>query len=81
LNALKHGFYSKHFQRSEVKDLEENRDLREEIKMMRVVTRRLLEAAQECKEVGELSNLLNTLGLAATRVGGLMRTRKFLAGG
>jgi hypothetical protein len=43
--------------------MEENRDLREEIKMMRVVTRRLLEAAQECKEVGELSNLLNTLYL------------------
>ena len=81
LNALKHGFYSKHFQKSEVKDLEEIGDLREEIKMMRVVTRRLLEAAQECKEVGELINLLNTLGLVATRVGGLMRTRKFLGGG
>jgi hypothetical protein len=80
LNALKHGFYSKHFQRSEVKDLEEIGDLKEEIQMMRVVTRRLLEAAKDCKEVGELSNLLNTLGLAATRVGGLMKTRKFLGG-
>ena len=80
LNALKHGFYSKHFQKSELKDLEKIGDLQEEIQMLRVVTRRLLEAARECKDVGELSNLLNTLGLATTRVGGLMKTRKFLGG-
>ena len=54
--------------------------LHEEIQMLRVVIRRLLEAARECKDVGELSNLLNTLGLATTRVGGLMRTRKFSGG-
>jgi hypothetical protein len=78
LNALKHGFYSKHFQKSELKDLEEIGDLQEEILMMRVVTRRLLSAAKECKDVGELSNLLNTLGLAATRVGGLMKTQNEL---
>jgi hypothetical protein len=81
LNALKHGFYSKHFQKSELDDLEEIGDLTEEIQMMRVVARRLLEAARECRDVGELSNLLNTLGLAATRVGGLMKTQKFLGGG
>jgi hypothetical protein len=81
LNALKHGFYSKHFQKSELKDLEEIGDLQEEIQMLRVVTRRLLEAARECKDVEELSNLLDTLGLASTRVGGLMRTKKYLGKG
>ncbi len=80
LNALKHGFYSKHFQKSELKDLEEIGDLQEEIQMMRVVTRRLLQAAKTCKDVGELSNLLNTLGLASTRVAGLMKAQKFLGG-
>ena len=45
---------------------------------LRVVTRRLVGAALECKSVEELSCLLNTLGLAVTRVGGLMRTQKFL---
>ena len=49
--------------------------------MLRVVTRCLLEAARWCKDVGELNSLLNTLGLAATRVGGLMKTRRFLGGG
>ena len=80
LNALKHGFYSKHFQRSELKDLEEIGDLQEVIQMLRMVSRRLLKAAEECRNVGELSNLLNTLGLAATRVGGLMKVQKFLGG-
>ena len=80
LNALKHGFYSKHFQKNELADLEEIGDLQEEIQMMRVVIRRVLEAARGCKDIGELSNLLNTLGLASTRVAGLMKTRKFLGG-
>ena len=81
LNALKHGFYSKHFQKSELAELEKAGDLLEEIGMMRVVTRRLLEAARECNDLGELINLLNTLGLASTRVAGLMKTQKFLGGG
>ena len=41
---------------------------------------RLLKVARECKDVGELSNMLNTLGLAATKVGGLMKVREFLKG-
>jgi len=80
LNALKHGFYSKHFQKSGLKDVEEISDLREEIQLMRVVTRRLLEASLECKDMGDLSNLLNILGFAFTRVAGLMKTQKFLGG-
>ena len=81
LNALKHGFYSKQFQKSELAELEKAGDLHEEIGMMRVVTRRLLDAARECNDMGELINLLNTLGLASTRVAGLMKTQKFLGGG
>ena len=80
LNALKHGFYSKHFKKSELKDLEKIGDLQEEIQLMRVVIKRLLRAARKTKKVEELSNLLNTLGLAATRVAGLMKAKKFLGG-
>ena len=39
LNALKHGFYSKHFLKGEGLDLEEAGNLQEEIEMMRVVAR------------------------------------------
>jgi hypothetical protein len=88
LNALKHGFYSKHFQKSELQDLEEAQDLQEEIAMMRVVTRRLLKMARGCKELGELINVLGALGLAffrsrsrqALRVAGLMKAQKYLGG-
>ena len=80
LNALKHGFYSKHFLKGEIMDLEEADDLQEEIGMMRVVTRRLLKMARTCKDTGEMVNVLGALGLASTRLAGLMRTRKFLGG-
>ena len=80
LNALKHGFYSKHFQKAELKDLGQAQDLQEEIAMMRVVTRRLLKMARGCKVMGELINVLGALGLASTRVAGLMKTQKYLGG-
>ena len=80
LNALKHGFYSKQFQKRELLDLEEAGNLQEEIGMMRVVTRRLLEMARGCKDMGELINVLGALGLASTRVAGLMKAQKFLGG-
>ncbi len=48
--------------------------------MMRVVTRRFPEMARECKDIGELVNVLGVLGLASTRVAGLMKTQKFLGG-
>ena len=80
LNALKHGFYSKQFQKSELAELEKAGDLQEEIGMMRVVTRRLLKMSRTCKDTGELVNVLGALGLASTRVAGLMRTQKFLGG-
>jgi hypothetical protein len=73
-------FFSKHFLKGEVLDLEEAGNLLEEIEMMRVVTRRLLKMARACKDIGELANVLNTLGQASTRVAGLMRTQKFLCG-
>ena len=80
LNALKHGFYSKQFQKRELTDLEDAGDLDEEIGMMRVVTRRLLEMARGCTDMNELIGVLNTLGLASTRVAGLMKAQKFLGG-
>jgi hypothetical protein len=80
LNVLKHGFYSKYFQNTELEDLEEASDLQEEIAMMRVVTRRLLKMARGCKDMGELVTVLEALGLSSTRVAGLMRTQKFIGG-
>ncbi|GAH01680.1 unnamed protein product [marine sediment metagenome] len=45
LNALKHGFYSKHFLKVEIMDLVKAEDLQEEIGMLQVVIRRLVKMA------------------------------------
>ena len=80
LNAFKHGLYSKQFQKRELLDLEEAGNLQEEIGMMRVMTRRLLEMARGCKDMVDLISVLSALGLASTSVAGLMKTQKFLGG-
>ena len=36
--------------------------------------------ARTCKDTGEMVNVLGALGLASTRLAGLMRTQKFLGG-
>ena len=51
--------------------------MEDEIQMMRVANRRLLGTTRESKDIEGLLNVLNTLGLATTGVGGLIKTRKF----
>lgn len=83
-NALKHGFYSPGFNPTEQEDLEAlagQVDLSDEIAMMRVIMRRVFEQAGECADLGEWSAALGALGAAASRMAGLLRTQKILAGG
>ena len=78
-NALKHGFYARQFEDEELSDLEilqQGVSLNDEILMLRIVTRRLLEMSNRCEDIEQLSGVLNTLGLAATRLGTLVRLRK-----
>jgi hypothetical protein len=58
--------------KGELLDLEEAGNLQEEIGMIRVVTRRLLEMARGCKDMGELINVLSALVLGSAII-----TRKF----
>ena len=55
-------------------NLEKAGNLQEEIELMRVVIRRLLKMGRGCKDIDDLANVLITLGLASTRVEGLMKT-------
>jgi hypothetical protein len=59
LNALKHGYYPKQFQKRELSELEEIGNLQEEIGIVRVVTRRLLEMARGCKDMRDLISVLS----------------------
>ena len=81
-NALKHGFYSAQFKEGEIKDLEDNlrTGLQDEIAMMRVVTRRVVDLASKQKDLEGMLNTLGALGLAAIRLAGLLKTQKLIGG-
>ncbi|MBN2148716.1 MAG: hypothetical protein JW726_15115 [Anaerolineales bacterium] len=79
-NALKHGFYSRHFKAGETSDLEhtEQDNLDSEINMLRVVIRRTMEIADGQTDLEAAVKILGSLGAAATRLSSLLRTQKLL---
>ena len=83
LNALKHGFYSRQFKDSEILDLEAilADGLDDEIAMLRVTMRRYFEVVQGVNDIDVLANTVGIMGIAATRLAGLLRIKKLLGGG
>ncbi len=82
MNALKHGFYSRNFHELEGVDLANmSEGLVDEIALMRVLVRRVFEKANtEDNDIENWSNLLGTLGLATTRLAGLLKIQKAISG-
>jgi hypothetical protein len=82
LNALRHGFYSRAFASGEITDLDAQlaQGLQDEITMLRVVTRRVLTLADGATDLKTASDALSALGLASTRLAGLLRTQRILGG-
>lgn len=82
LNALKHGFYSRQFRHLELEDLRSllSPGLVDEVAMLRVMTRRVLELADGIDEVDAAAGVLASLGGACSRLANLLRTEKFLTG-
>jgi hypothetical protein len=83
-NAFKHGFYSRRYRPLEVSDLNTvmSDDLTGEIALLRVIIRRVFEfAGTEATDLDSWTKALNSLGAAATRLAGLMRTQQILTGG
>jgi len=80
LNALKHGFYSRQFQERELTDLEEidAEGLENEIAMLRVMMRRLMERINNCEDLEQLNAVVGTLGMASSRLASMLRTESFL---
>ena len=81
-NALKHGFYAQAFRSGELADLDDMlaEGLQDEISMLRVATRRVIEFIDEFQSPKEAVATLGALGLAATRLSTLLRTQKLLSG-
>jgi hypothetical protein len=79
-NARKHGFYARAFSSGELADLDAmlTEGLQDEIAMMRVATRRVIDYIGEFTTPKEAVATLGALGLAATRLSNLLRTQKIL---
>lgn len=81
-NALKHGFYARHFHPTELVDLDVvNANLQDEISALRVVMRRLLGYTGGIDDLDTFIATTNALGVIATRIASLSRTSKLLSGG
>jgi hypothetical protein len=82
-DQLEFGFYAQAFHAGELADLDAmlNEGLQDEIAMLRVATRRVIEFISEFETPKEAVATLGALGLAATRLATLLRTQKLLAGG
>ena len=76
-NALKHGFYSRYFRPVDVTDLDSQLDLNllDEITMLRVYIRRLLEHSDEILDIEDAMDLLRVLSLASTSLTRLIRVQ------
>ena len=80
-NALKHGFYSRQFNKLESSDLEFALldGLDDEIAMLRVIMRRVFELTNnEEASIENWSAGLSTLGAASTRLAHLLRTQHLI---
>ena len=79
-NALKHGFYSTHFRRSDTKDLDkcEFAGLKDEIYMLRVYIRRCIEMSGQVATLTESIQLLRALSLATASINRLIKTQFYI---
>ena len=79
-NALKHGFYSRRFNKIETQDLESSNldDLSGEIALLRVFTRRVFELAQDVDDLDRAVHLLSVFSLSVGKLSSAQRTRAFL---
>ncbi len=83
LNALKHGFYARKFRRADLVDLADTRfrGLSEEINLLRVYMRGVIEKSAEVNSLAEALEVLRALSLAATSLTRMTKTHQLLTKG
>lgn len=76
-NALKHGFYSRRFNQVELADLEEvnDGDLEDEIALLRVSMRRVIEWSHDIKSFSDAVSYLRVIAMASASLSRLVRAR------
>jgi hypothetical protein len=80
LNALKHGFYSRQYDRLDLADLEAYNfaGLADEIALMRVFIRRVVDLGRDVDDLSQAVSLLRVLCLASASLSRLLKTQKLL---
>jgi len=83
LNALKHGFYSRQFRKADLGDLDDIQftGLLDEIKLLRVFIRRVVEMGYGAADLPTLVSLLRVVCLASATLNRLIKTQHLLASG
>ena len=79
-NAFKHGFYSRRFRNGELDDLVKSppEALHDEIDMLRIINRRVVDMAEEGKSPDEILEFYNFIALTSMRLSTLLRTQNLL---
>jgi hypothetical protein len=81
-NALKHGFYTRHIKKRDLSGVESTdlKSLVDEIALIRVFTRRLVESCTPTADLYELAGILRILCLASTTITRILRVHYILTG-
>jgi hypothetical protein len=84
INALKHGFYSRHFNQMELEDLDAalEHGLQNELAMLRVAIRRFFDLAirDEDQDLVSAGQTLSLLSMAAGKLAAITRIQHMLGG-
>jgi hypothetical protein len=80
VNAATHGFYSRQLQPTDLAEIETTRysSVDQEIELMRISIRRLVEMTVAPKTVAEANDQMRTLCLAMQTLSSLLRTQCFM---
>jgi hypothetical protein len=81
-SPMAHGFYARQFAPLERSDLQNLLvgDLHDEIAMLRVALRRVLDLSEGISDLAQAVRWLNTMSIASTRLASLLRTQRLLLG-
>ena len=80
INALKHGFYTRRFNQSDLAGVEsiDFNGLLEEIAIIRLYARRLIELDNQSADISQVANILRILCLASLTITRLVKTSQLL---
>lgn len=80
INALKHGFYTRRFTPTDLAGVEstDSNSLMEEIAIIRLYARRLIELDDQSRNITQVANILRILCLASLTITRLVKTSRFL---